>query len=144
MAFSISTMFWAFLERRITSMTEQEATELIATKLMGLKQRFIGAEQTISRGLQPLVSGPGAYYDGDTFIAYIDLFTPFHDSNHARMVKDAVEKKGDGFLCKYMKFLYQRLRPFHNENVKNMFLMNNAPNPECMWSVVDALKEVEK
>lgn len=126
------------------NMPEQEATELIATKLMGWKSRFLGEEQALARGLTPFVSGNGAYYDDDTFIAYIDLFNPFHDSNHARMVKDAVEKKGDGFICKYMKFLFQRLRPFHDGNVRNMFLMNNAPDDVCMWAVVDALKEIEE
>lgn len=130
-----------YMKHEKQNMPEQEATELIATKLMGWKSRFLGEEQALARGLTPFVSGNGAYYDDDTFIAYIDLFNPFHDSNHARMVKNHI-----GYIAPhtYAQALAKRLNlPSKIEDWTwvDAFSYHNAPDADCMWAVVDALKE---
>lgn len=115
-------------------MNEQEATELIATKLMH-------AGKITENGLVGYRFG-SKHGDGVIF-----NWNPFTDSNHARMVKDEIYSKGLG--AKYIQALMYCLWPVNRPSMHLMLLedffeLHNAPDDVCMWAVVDVLEEVEK
>lgn len=121
-------------------MTEQEANKLIATKLMGWKKK-------------PCFPGSKTYYwlnSDDQYMFSLkddydeEEFNPFHDSNHARMVKDHI-----GYTAPhiYAPRLAKRLNlppKLEDWTWVDAFSYHNAPDDVCIWAIVDVLKEMEK
>lgn len=122
-------------------MTEQEATELIATKLM---DRVVVRDPHRPELIFTRKDSSSLLMHEHSSAYEMEPFNPFHDSNHARMVKDHI-----GYTAPhiYAPRLAKRLNlppKVEDWTWVDAFSYHNAPDADCMWAVVDILKEIEK
>ena len=130
-------------------MIEQEATELIATKLMGWTRVMEATDGDSDCELSNLFvknlsettfkTTDGTYLQ----VGKISIFPggnwdPFNNSNHARMVKNRLEEAG--LVVEYIMKLMEQYLPIEiDPSATKMFSIHNAPDDVCMWAVVNVL-----